>query len=363
LLQRRDPRYRMIIDDVRSYLRFTPVHYDIIATDCTDLRYKTNANLYDYEYFVLCRERITDKGMVVVWMPLAGLSREAFQVALRTFYRAFPLMSVWYMNNEPTHYILIIGTKRPLRIDYTLLRQKLTEPAVRQDLAELSLDDADKLLSCFVTDEQRLHNFLAGDTVNTEDYPYLEFQSPKYGYSDQPIIDNLSALLSVRREPTVILDSATLDRESVLRLRRYYDAVPDIVRGHGLYRNLLMKEACQAYLRAHELNPDDRSVDNLLNFEELRLKVRVQPQNIWAQLALGEVMFLQKRYTDAVSALQRLADMNESEATSPARRAEIVSYKAQALDFIGRSYEAVGQQDRAQEFFNRAALLKPPASH
>lgn len=136
VLESGDPRFRVILDDARSYLQFTDIRYDIIATDCTDLRYKTNANLYDLEYFTLCRDRLTDKGMVVVWMPLAGLSEEAFTVALRTFHRVFPHMSVWFMNNEPTHYILLIGTKDKPEYNYEYAVARLKDPKVAEDLAE-----------------------------------------------------------------------------------------------------------------------------------------------------------------------------------------------------------------------------------
>ena len=96
-----DPRYEIILDDARSYLRHTTERYDIIATDCTDLRYKSNANLYDREYFQACRDRLTEEGVVVVWMPLAGLSRDVFATALRTFHEVFPAMGVFFMDNEP----------------------------------------------------------------------------------------------------------------------------------------------------------------------------------------------------------------------------------------------------------------------
>ena len=72
------------------------------------------------------------------------------------------------MNNEPTHYILLVGTKKPLKIDYALMKKKLKESPVRDDLAELYLDDADKILSCFVCDERQLGKFLAGKKVNSE---------------------------------------------------------------------------------------------------------------------------------------------------------------------------------------------------
>jgi hypothetical protein len=38
-------------------------------------------------------------------MPLGGLTPEAFLCALRTFHRVFPRITIWYLNNEPTHYI------------------------------------------------------------------------------------------------------------------------------------------------------------------------------------------------------------------------------------------------------------------
>jgi len=47
LYERPDSRYRILYDDARAYLTHTDQRYDVIATDCTDLRYKSNANLYD----------------------------------------------------------------------------------------------------------------------------------------------------------------------------------------------------------------------------------------------------------------------------------------------------------------------------
>ena len=54
-LEDRHPRYKIILDDARAYLRYSKESYDIITTDCTDLKYKSNAALYDFEYFQFCR--------------------------------------------------------------------------------------------------------------------------------------------------------------------------------------------------------------------------------------------------------------------------------------------------------------------
>jgi spermidine synthase len=136
LLDRLDevPQFKIIQADARSYLRFTPQQYDSIATDCTDLRYKSNANLYDLQYFQLCRERLTDDGMVVVWMPLGALTRDLFLTALNTFHEAFPDMHVWYFNNDVVHYILLAGFNKPLKMDYRKVVERISRSEISDDL-------------------------------------------------------------------------------------------------------------------------------------------------------------------------------------------------------------------------------------
>lgn len=311
LWARRDPRYRVIIDDVRSYLRFTPKRYDIIATDCTDLRYKTNANLYDYEYFQLCRSRLTSGGMVVAWMPLGGLSPEAFRLALRTFYKVFPNMAILYMNNEPTHYILLVGPTGPLRIDYRRMREKLEEKTVAADLRELLLDDADKLLSCYMTDAGSVAEDLAGERVNSENFPYLEFWSPRYGYSEKPLFDNLDWLLSKVNPVERHLKAGSYDKADLERLRRFRRAVPHIIQGHKFYRQLKFADAARAYMKAVEICPEDRATARLLNFEALQRRAERLPDEIWSRYHLGEVLAVQKRYEEAITFLEECIAIGE----------------------------------------------------
>ena len=356
-----DQRYRIIFDDVRSYLRFTGRKYDIIATDCTDLRYKSNANLYDYEYFRLCRKHLSEDGMVVVWMPLAGLSDDMFRLALRTFYRVFPEMSIWYMNNESTHYILLIGTPRPLKIDYALLRERLGFPKVKEDLAELFLDDADKLLSCFLCDQHTLEAFLEGDKINTENRPFLEFESPKYGYGDQPMIDNLESLMSIRTSILPYIENVKDRPAFEARMKKYSDALPHIIRGHSHYRRLEMVEACREYMKAVSLCPEDRATKYLLDFDEIQLRIAAHPFEPWAYRQLGAVYFEQKRFSEAVTVLNQLL---ENCPVPPANAPEeTVKFHMDCLfaanKMIGQSYIEVGNEEYAIRYLKRAKELNP----
>ena len=291
-----DPRYRIILDDARSWLRYTDDRYDVIATDCTDLRYKSNANLYDLEYFQACRDRLTDEGIVVVWMPLAGLSLDVFKIALRTFHRVFPAMGIFYMDNEPTHYILLIGWQDRVMLDYSLCEKTLAEPDVRDDMAEFYLDDSVKLLSCFITGGDVLDEFLAGDEINTQNEPLIEFLSPKYGYADKPLIDNLDALMRIRVSPRRFLKEGSASPDVLARLERFEQALPWIVKGHAANRNLDIEQATRDYMKAQELTPDDLSLSrNLLTFPILQRRIQTEPSNPYPYMMLGRIYMIRNR--------------------------------------------------------------------
>lgn len=363
LLQLGDPRYRIIYDDARSYLKLGNKKYDIIATDCTDLRYKTNANLYDFEYFTLCRDKITDDGMVVVWMPLGGLSDECFRSALRTFYRVFPNMSIWYMNNQPTHYILLLGTKSPFTINLEQIQARLQRNKnIRNDLAELYLDNPYKILSCFVTDEKKLNDFLKGNLTNTENYPFLEFNSPKYGYGDKPALDNLNNLMKIREDVTGVLspiNNASLKKEAAEKIKRYEAAIPYIIEGHKKYRLLELEKSCENYIKALQINPDDASVQNLLNYDDIKRKIMMFPYDWWAMNMLGKLYLQQKRYGEAINYFTMITNLdvaflNNKEASKSLRAAQ-----ADAYFNIGKTYIEAGKSERAIDVFKKSLSITP----
>jgi spermidine synthase len=328
-----DNRYNIILDDARAWLRYTPQRYDFIATDCTDLRYKSNANLYDVEYFRACRDRLNPGGIVVVWMPLGGLSEEVFKIALRTFHAVFPQMGIFYMDNEPTHYLLLVGWQDRIHLDYRLFERTLAEADVRQDLAELRLDDPVKLLSCFITGGETLSRYLGDGPRNTENHPLIEFESPKYGFGDQPMIENLDRLMSIRVSPRQFLDAASIPADARRRLERYEQALPRIIEGHAHYRNFEregvfqgLEAATRAWMEAARLAPEDLSVKHLLQFPVLSQRLEQEPNNTILLLMFARVYMLQgDRYKldlayDALQRAERLLQLRRPTAAGDAAR-------------------------------------------
>lgn len=309
-----DPRWKVLVDDARSYLRFTDTKYDVIATDCTDLRYKSNANLYDLEYFELCREAITDRGLVVVWMPLAGLNEKAFRSALRTFQEVFPEMGVWYFTNQPTHYCLLIGGKGPVKIDYQAVTKAVTLPKVSEDLEEIGLSDPDKLISSFVCDERTLTNHLEGFPLNTEDYPIIEFESPRFGYDARPLYYNQRDLYDIQVPAGDLLVNVPEGEDPSGRIWKLQQANEIVFEGHHAYRSFDWPEAARLYMEAAAMVPSDTSIQRLLDFEEMRTHfdtarqspvLRTSLNTLWIGHSLADVYTMQERWSEAATVAEQ----------------------------------------------------------
>lgn len=360
-----DQRYRLIVDDARSYLRFTDTTYDVIATDCTDLRYKSNANLYDLEYFKLCNDRISDRGLVVVWMPLAGMSDEAFRIVVRTFAQVFPEMTVWYFANQPTHYCLFIGQKGGVKIDYDAVKRAVEIPAIRRDLDEIGLRDPAKLVASFVTDQRGLRSYVGEGPLNTEDFPVIEFLSPRYGYDARPIAENMGRLYDVQ-VPVIdlITDRDRLDETAKDRIARFQNANIVLFDGHVLYREFKFDEASLRYEEAKAIAPDDDSIDRLLDFEELtrRLELDLTLDEMteelwlngqWLAFSLSNVFANQQRWEKAVNIAGPFA--RRLPPPTPGMAATLAENGKALNGVLARCYRATGNEKRAEEYERTAA--------
>jgi spermidine synthase len=194
---RGDSAFHLVLDDARSWLRVAPTAYDAIVTDCTNLQYKSNGDLYTVEYFDLMRRRLTPTGIAAAWVPANGIADADLRTLLRSFRHVFPHTSVWHMNCLPTDFLIVVGTPGPLAIDLEELGRRMAVPAVRQDLEQVGLTDSCALLcTCLVADAD-LDGYLGDGPLNTDDRPVLSYST--YGASYRSTIaGNLVGLLACR---------------------------------------------------------------------------------------------------------------------------------------------------------------------
>lgn len=353
LLDRLDevPQYEIIQADARSYLRFTPQRYDSIATDCTDLRYKSNANLYDLQYFKQCREQLTEDGMVVVWMPLGALTRDLFLTALKTFHEAFPDMHVWYFNNDTVHYILLAGFNSPHKIDYRNVTERIARPAIAKDLKIIDLQDPEKFMGCYVTGGEPLAKLLDGHRVNTENHPIIEFEAPLSPFNDELLWGNLQALYSQRQSVLEIIDPATITPQQAERIRRFEEAAPVLAEGLQAQGARDYERAALRFREASRIAPDDPVLPYLNSFHDARVTYQRSMDRTIPAMLLGMAEFGRGNYEDAWNFFRQALDPNAQRVigTESERREAILT----SAIYFGRSSLKLGMKDDALQILRQ----------
>ncbi len=263
-----DKRVNVTIDDARSYMAKCKDDYDVILSDSIHPRRAGNGGLYSVNYFELCKGKLKPDGIFSVWLPIHGLSLEDFQVALRSMKAVWPHVYVWHTPVGRNEWTIVLGMLKPLKVDVKALNAKINAPTVQADLAEIYLERTELLLSSFLMGDENLEEFLGDDdTLNTDDFPYLEYVAPRSG------------LYETREELLVpVYLELIKHRESVFP---YLDNFPFFMRGKvetscEVSRHLVdgrvleLKEGLQSpaalakFRKAAKLDPKDKITQDLL---------------------------------------------------------------------------------------------------
>jgi spermidine synthase len=260
------PHYRLVIDDVRSWLRVSPVQYDVIATDCTNIQYRSNGDLYTVDYFRLMKRRLTPDGLATAWVPANGIDEADLKTLLRSFRQVFPHTSIWYMNSLPTDFLIVIGSPGPLNIDLEALRRRMRQPEIARDLETVGLSDPCRLLYTFLAADGDLNAYLGTGPLNTDNRPVLSYTT--YGATFRSTAGkNLVQLLACRSDVGRFV-SHPAPGETMLR---YYVATNESVLGHIDLLDGTVRDALSHYLTGARLLPSDRALQGLVYTAYARL--------------------------------------------------------------------------------------------
>jgi spermidine synthase len=254
-----NPRFRLVVDDARSWLRVAPARYDVIATDCTNLQYKSNGDLYTVEYFRLMKERLAEGGLAAAWVPANGIDEADLKTLLRSFQAVFPHTSVWFMNTLATDFLIVVGTPDRLAIDLARLRERMSAPEVRQDLETVGLEDPCRLLYTFLADDADLAACLGPGPLNTDDRPVLSYSTYGAAYRST-IAANLVALLAHRGD----VCARVRHPAPPTTMLRHYAASNAALLGHVAHQTGDEREALRHYTEGAKLLPGDRALQELV---------------------------------------------------------------------------------------------------
>lgn len=216
------PNLRVHIDDGRNFLLTTRERYDLITFEPMPLALAGVANFYTRDYYELCRARLAPGGMVSQWVPLHSLSTDVVRALVATFAGVFPECTAWFVNAD----LFLIGSDRPLRIDYPRLTARLAAPALRGALADAGYGDVEEVVASFLLDAEGVAAFAAGAAALTDDRPWAEFEAPRLVYARE-VPDSLAALQPLVGDPLPLVAGADAPQRAALA-RRHASRVNDL---------------------------------------------------------------------------------------------------------------------------------------
>ena len=169
-----DPRYNLILNDGRNYALVTDKEYDVISIDATSPKMAGNGSLYALDFYQLLKERVSEDGIVVQWIPYHLLSDGEVKMTAKSFMTAFPHSSLWFSPLRQN--AVLIGTQEELEIDFGALAAAFEDSRIREELAYVNVPDPIAFLSGFLMGEEVLADYVGDVEDNTDNHPVLEFK-------------------------------------------------------------------------------------------------------------------------------------------------------------------------------------------
>lgn len=301
LLEHPSPRYRLHLEDARRFLATTNRSFDIIANDCTDLAYKSDASLYTRDFFELVRQRLAPGGIAAAWIPLRGQPPyRVMKTVLKTFADVFPAVSLWVFDAHPVHFGILLGSSVPLEVDMARVKRILENPKVARDLKAIGLDDPLRLATSRQLDDRVLRDWVADSELHTDDRPVVEFWAPLESGDDASAYRFL--LSAGPAPPAVVRHVGALTRRD---LGCRIVTRPGLLSGHRAWLEEDEETARLYYLRALRACPDDPGVRTLLGIgmektARLEEKIHRPLSNPTALTQLGVVRLYEGDYRRAL---------------------------------------------------------------
>ena len=255
-----NPLFHYKLNDGRNHILMTKTKYDMISTGIIHpLVSAGSSNIYTADFYRLCRRILTEDGIMCQWVPLHRLPEAHYKLIVRTFIEVFPETTLWYKYTPD--FVILIGTREPLSIDYKNFISRARIANIREGLAADDLDGP-SLLDSFMMGPETVHKYVGAGPIHTDNRPRLEFfrGADLVGTTTQ----NVKGMTEYREHVLRYLTNygATLAEKRITRERldTYFRATQKLIRGQIAYARGQYQNAANLMNEAVELNPVDETI-------------------------------------------------------------------------------------------------------
>jgi spermidine synthase len=180
----RDPRVRLHVADGRNFLLLSRLRYDLITIEISSIWISGEADLYNKEFYELCRAHLKEHGVLQQWVQIHHMRTQDLLVILNTAARVFPHVA-FFLGPEQG---VLIASASPLECDYGQMEMFDADPKIRGELTLINTPSLTALLGELMLYGESMRQALsflpqlsghAANFVSTDSRPYLEYQTPK----------------------------------------------------------------------------------------------------------------------------------------------------------------------------------------
>ena len=305
-----NPKLNLLIADGRNHLLATNKRYDIIISEPSNPWIAGISSLFTKEHYELCKNRLSQDGIMVQWVHTYSMSAHDFKMIVNTFRSAFPYSQVWFSSKSD---ILLVGKSKEIKIDYRVISERLASfPEIRADLEKYSFDHPSSILGCFLLGKEDVEKFTMLSGLNTDDLPLLEFSAPKNLYA-MTADKNFQGILRYKTSSLPPLDNFESGKFQTF----------DFFYQLGVFRfdRGLTEEALKNFEQAASIEPKNSQAYMYLGriylSQELYLKalkefntaISLNPMEAYAYYYRGKTYFKQRMFRNALSDFQRALEI------------------------------------------------------
>ena len=176
----KDRRVEIVVEDGRNFLAGTEEQFDVIISDLFVPWHAGTGDLYSLQHFETARKRLAPGGIFAQCLPGYQLSVEELRSVTASLIKVFPNTVLWRNDYNISYPILCLtGFRDELRLDAEAVRQHTQRLRNTAGTPTKFLHDPAGLPLLYVCGPSDLAQWCEGATLNTDNYPFIEFNSPK----------------------------------------------------------------------------------------------------------------------------------------------------------------------------------------
>ncbi len=348
------PNFQLVHGDGVRYLRTATTKFDVIVSDGKSRPgAATNLPFFSEEYYRICAEALSQRGVFVQWVSLSCDQRE-METILKTFCGNFPYGHVAVAAPDSVY---LVGSRSPISFHPTLIENYLQSPST-ETLKSYRWAHADDVLTMYWLDQTVIQAAFADVPSNTFDRPVLEnFAWSSHGYSLSRKQTQLPMIQRLMKE-----DERSMLNGLPLADSELTETANLVANGRQATAELM---AAEMILFANEKDWLDRATVHFKKALQLLPQMNQQLHVVKDFRVLANQAKFARDISTEFSALLNISELKGTTASDEHRLGEILTDQHRGDLALQYFYRAVTLSDRHPRYligFGQALLLQQRAS-